>query len=51
MSLAGSISGGTRKDPQVARTSREEGRYTWGRDDITEKHPFYWALPQLEGEN
>ena len=29
MSLAGTMSGGTRKDPQVAITRREEGRYTW----------------------
>ena len=50
MSLAGSISGGTRKDPQVARTSREEGRYTWGREDITEKTPFLLGIAP-EGEN
>ena len=32
MSLAGTMSGGTTKEPQVARTRREEGRYTWNRD-------------------
>ena len=49
MSLAGSISGGTRKDPQVARTSREEGRYTWGREDITEKTPFLLDIAPIGG--
>ena len=28
MSLAGTMSGGTRNDPQVATTRREDGRYT-----------------------